>query len=293
MKSFDDKLTDTVYLTESLAFRYPGVYWPMRINLEANGITVKTVSRTRNIWIRDYFPVQVNGEFIRFQYGKENEKWPQLDISNEPWTGLFEKPIKESKLKIDGGNIVQGCGKVILTDRVIKDNGKGVIGKLENLFQAKIIIIPMEPGDSLGHSDGICKIIDEKTVLINDYSSIFDKDKRFIKYSKALIQLFKSEGFNVELMPYGHGDWDWEMTEAQFRQICPEGDDFNPGFGYFLNFLMVKGLILMPAMKLRKDTEGMATLRRLFPGFNVVAIDCAKLSLEGGLLHCVSANYAR
>jgi agmatine deiminase len=280
---FDDKLTDTVFFTEALALRYPQVYWPMRINLEANGIAVKTVSKTRNIWIRDYFPIQVNGAFVRFRYSFQ-DKWrkhyPQLDISNEPWTGLIA-PIHEYEISLDGGNIVQGAGKVILTDMVTKENGRSVVKKLEKIFQAEIIIIPIEPGDTLGHSDGICKIVNDKTILVNDYHS---------NYGDKLVKIFENHGFTVELFPYGFGDMP-EMTDEQFRKVCPEGDDFNPAFGYYINFLTVKGLILVPVMKREKDAIAVSTLKRLYPNFNIVAIECSRLSLEGGLLGCVSANY--
>lgn len=291
-KSFDSQV-DTVYLTEALERRYPCVYKPMKLNLEANGIKVHTVKDTNNIWIRDYFPVQINGEFFLFDYTYGHEKWikkyPQLDVSNKPWSGVIA-PIRISHLVIDGGNIVQGFGKVILTQKVIEDNGPEVVGILEKLFKAEIIIIPSEPGDSLGHSDGICNFLDCDTVLINDYSSVAKKDKAFAHYEERLIKTFGKHKLKTEKFPFAYAEWDWEMSLRKFRAEFPGADDFNPAFGYYMNFLMVKGLILFPAMRIKHDIEAMNAVKQFYPGFNIIAIDCSKLSYEGGLLHCVSSS---
>jgi agmatine deiminase len=284
LKSFDD----IVYLTEALARRYPEVYWPVRINCEAHGVRVITVNNTRNIWLRDFFPQQINGELIRFQYGRKWDAWKVLDISNEPWTGLFEKPIRENHLVIDGGNIVQdGQGKAILTDKVIDVNGREVIAKLEKLFKT-VIIIPAEPGDTLGHSDGIVAFVDSNTVLINDYAK---QGQEYIEYEKTLRKILASYGIKVEFMPYVYGESPFELTEEQFRKLDSDFDEYNPAWGYYLNFLRVQGVIFLPVFKIKKDAEAMSTLKRLYPHHSIIAVDCSKLSWGGGLLHCISASY--
>jgi agmatine/peptidylarginine deiminase len=83
------------------------------------------------------------------------------------------------------------------------------------------------------------------------------------------------------------------MSEKEFREIFPDADDFNPAFGYYINYLHVRGMILFPAMKIAKDAIVASTLKRLYPTYNIVAIDCSKLSYEGGLLGCVSWNTNR
>jgi agmatine deiminase len=285
---------DVVFVTQALAWRYPEVYWPLKINLEANGIVVKTINRTRNIWIRDYFPVQVDGEFLRFNYSY-GEKWlakyPQLDLSNEPWTGHIAPIRYFPQIKLDGGNVVQGYNKVIMTDKVIKDNSTSVISQLEKILNAEVIIIPVEPGDSLGHSDGICQFVHPKRVIINDYSLVAEKDKRFIEYEKKLTKALDKSGLLYDHMPFGYAEWDWKMTEKQFRESFPEADDFNPAFGYYINFLLVGNVILMPAMRIPMDIEVMNYLKSIYTQCNIIAIDSQKLSMEGGLLHCITANY--
>lgn len=289
---FDDRLSTIVYFADCLKDRYPEVFYPAKINLEANGITVKTISGTSNIWIRDYMPLQVDSHFVEFKYKKSFKKYPQLIVESELWS--FLKDIYQVHLIMDGGTIVRGYDKAIITEKVIKDNNdmkrNDLIKKLENTFNCEIIVVPIEPGDTLGHADGICKFVDEKIILINDYSSIFDKDKKFIQYDKNLKKILLDYNLHIEILPYGYGEWDWNMTEKYFRKQYPFADEFNPGFGYYINFLLMKRVILAPVMNIPKDADVINTLKKFYPYCNIVAIDCSKLSMEGGLMNCITWN---
>jgi len=277
-----------VCMTNQLALRYPEVYWPIRINLEARGIEVKTVYRTENIWIRDYFPIQINGEYFRFRH-KTSKKFPQLDISNEPWTGVFA-PIRCLPYFIDGGNIVQGYGKVILTEKVIQDNESGIVNILEKLFESEIIIVPIEPGDPLGHSDGVVRFIDKNHVLVNDYFKIAQKDKNFYAYQTKLEAVLNKHGLIAYEIPNAYDQWNWKMSEKEFRQFFPRADEYNPAFGYYINYLKVSNVLFLPAMKIARDVEAYNAIKTHFSECDIIMIDCSRLSFEGGLIHCVTWN---
>jgi len=45
-----------------------------------------------------------------------------------------------------------------------------LIYKLSKLLDAKVIIIPREPYDKLGHADGIVKFINEDNIFLNEYT---------------------------------------------------------------------------------------------------------------------------
>jgi agmatine/peptidylarginine deiminase len=278
-------------MTAALCQRYPEVFFPIKLNLEVAGVEVKIIHKTENVWIRDYFPISINNKLFRFQYKTIGyEDYPQLDVSNEPWTGVFNKPIYVNSIILDGGNIIHGFDRIIMTEKVIQDNGKGVVADLEKLLGTRAIIIPVEPGDNLGHSDGICKIIDVNHILINDYSQIAKRDKAFINYQKELEQILVSYGFWIYKIPNAYDQWQWSMTEKQFRQLFPSADDFNPGFGYYINFLKVADTILLPAMKIKEDAEAYQVVKKHYPECRVVMVDCSRLSMEGGLVNCISAG---
>jgi len=58
---------DTIYLADSLPNLYPDCHTRLRSKLEENCIVVNYISGTRDIWCRDYMPVQVNeNKFVKF-----------------------------------------------------------------------------------------------------------------------------------------------------------------------------------------------------------------------------------
>ena len=73
----------------------------------------------------------------------------------------------------DGGNVV-GCGdKVIMTDKIFKENDwmerKEVIETLEHYLQAQIVFIPWDRYEIYGHADGMVRWIKGNRVLLNNY----------------------------------------------------------------------------------------------------------------------------
>ena len=287
-----EPITNFVCLTTALCHQYPEVYWPVRINLEASGVQVQTM-RCNNKWARDFMPISIEDRLIRFQYKTIGyEKYPQLDVSNEPWTGVFDKPVYVYPIILDGGNLVYGFGKAIITEKVIWDNGKGVVADLEKILGCKVVIIPVEPGDDLGHADGIVKFIDAGNVLINDYSQIArkDKDYNWTAYQKALECNLHLHGLECHKIVNAYDQWDWNMSEKEFRKSYEFADAYNPAVGYYINYTRVKDTILLPAFRLPQDAEAMQTIKRLFPGCNVVCIDCSRLAMEGGCVNCVTSG---
>jgi len=275
-------------MTNALALRYPEVYWSIKVNLEARGIEVITIFRTENIWCRDWMPVQINGEYFRF-YHKTSKKYPQLDVSNEPWSGVVA-PIRCLPFTLDGGNVVYHNGKIIMTEKVIQDNGISVTVQLEKVLNCEIIIIPIEPGDTLGHSDGIVKFVDDNHVIINNYAQIGKKDKRFYEYRDTLLNILEGYGLTVDQIPNAYDAWNWNLAEKDFRMFFPRADDYNPAYGYYINFLKVSDVIFLPAMKIKRDLDAFKAIEAQFPGRSIIMVDCSRLSFEGGLVHCVTWN---
>jgi hypothetical protein len=283
--------SNIVFMTEYLAIRYPDVFWALKLNLEAYGIKVNLIPNTRNIWSRDWMPIQVGDHFVKFVYDRYGTDFEQLTVPDESiWRRLIE-PVIDSDIILDIGNVIMDFDRAIICDKVIAQNGPDVVKKLEWILQAEIIIVPIEPDDDLGHADGICKWINENTVLINEYSSCTKNAKAYIAYEKKLIKVLESHSLNYYKLPFAFDAWDWNMTEENFRKAFPEADDFNPGFGYYINFLKVDKLILAPAMGLAKDAEVRKMLKFLYPKYSIVFIDCRQLSMEGGLLACVTMDY--
>jgi agmatine/peptidylarginine deiminase len=289
-------MKEVVYVAESLK-RYPLVYYPLITNLKANGIEVELLD-TLNIWTRDYMPIQTKTGFVKFKYKTlKYEQYPQLriDFDSPYWVPLFKRfnNLQYSNIVLDGGNCQMNLEKdvAIITDVVIKNNPEykrdDLLEELSELLRAKIIIIPKEHGDELGHADGILKFISEDNIFLNEYTG-----KLMVKYNKKVKELLESNGFKVISFPnYWH--LRPRMTEAEFRKKYVYADDFNPAWGYAINFLKVGRFVLVPIFNFKQDREIVDTVKNYYPNCSVVAIDCSELSMEGGLINCVTRDYMR
>ncbi len=287
-------MKEIVYIANSLN-RYPLVYNPLITNLKVNGIEVEILDST-NIWVRDYMPIQTKNGFIKFKYKTlAYDEWPQLKIDphSDYWLAVFGKfkNLINTDIILDGGNCQMNPRRdvAVITDVVFKNNpdyGKeDLTNKLSELLDAKVIIIPREPGDELGHADGIVKFIDDYSILLNDYS-VYGT----VNYRKKVAKILKSTKLRIidfpnyyHLMP--------KITEKEFRIKYPYGDDFNPGWGYAINFLKIARLIYAPIFNIKEDNITISMIEKCYPDCSVVVIDCSDLSMEGGLLNCVTREY--
>jgi len=286
-------MKEVVYIANSLN-RYPLVYHPLITNLKANGIEVEILDST-NIWVRDYMPVQTKNGFVKFKYKTlAYDEWPQLKIDpdSDYWLAVFGKlnNLINTDIILDGGNCQMNPQRdvAVITDVVFKNNPEYekeyLINKLSELLDAKVIIIPREPGDELGHADGIVKFIDKSSILLNDYSG------HYINYRNKVANILKSNGLRIIDFPnYYH--LMTKITKKEFRAKYPYADDFNPGWGYAINFLRVERLIFAPIFNIKEDKITINTIEKCYPDCSVVAIYCSDLSMEGGLLNCVTREY--
>jgi agmatine deiminase len=290
---FFEKNTDTVFVADGLR-RYPAVHNSIREHLRIAGVSVVELERVKNIWARDFMPVQIiPGTFVKFRYKGDVGKYSKYSSLFVPDSCFgFLSTVKKSDIILDGGNVVQYGEYAIISDIVFKHNPfyrtTTLLSQLSFLLDAEIIIVPHEPGDSLGHADAIVRFVDERTVLINDYSVM--KDKKYREYSARLIKILNKSGLAVVLMPFGYHRAP-RISERAFRKRFPDGDDFNPAFGYYINFLHAKGVVLVPRFGIDEDDEAASVICRTFNDCRVYTVDCHDLSMEGGLINCVTMNY--
>lgn len=272
-------MSETVYFSSALS-RYPDLLDEAASFLKENGVTVKLVEGTKNIWIRDWACLQIGDHFVKFRYIPD-KKYPQLKVL----PSCYEQfdPI-HSNVILDGGNVVKRGDKAILTKKVLKDNPGLNISKLEKLLEAEITLIPIEPYAPIGHSDGICHFLPNGSILTNNYQT---PQKYYREYYKRLLGVLK--GFSIELFPCAYSKCP-QMTLKEFRRQYPDGDDFNPAFGCYINYLEVGNVILLPKFEIVEDEEALTKIKHLYPEYKVKQIDCSDLSMEGGVLRCISWN---
>jgi agmatine/peptidylarginine deiminase len=266
-----------VYVSSILKEKFPKAANELFSVLRKYNVTVKELTHTKDIWCRDYMPVQNRlGELIQFKYdpsylrGEKEWEESRSDV-HEVCAANNIKPIF-SDINIDGGNVVLYGNKAILTDRIFLENPeydkKELVSELEKLLKAKVIIIPAFKTDVTGHADGMVRFVNEDTILGNDLNSEY-------KYIRDGINKACSEnGLNYINVPF-------------FEQKYDKNHEMN-AIGIYVNYLEVGNLIVLPKFGVEgnKDQETIDLFHKIFPDRIIEAVDYNEVAVEGGLLNC-------
>jgi len=134
----------------------------------------------------------------------------------------------------------------------------------------QLIIIPQEPGDYIGHADGMVRFIDEGKVLVNQYP----QNKTYIDFALRLKASFRNAGLECIEFPYTS----WKNQD---------GDDAT---GCYINFLEIGKYISYPVFEAPEDQLAQSILEDVFPDRQLIDIDCRQLAKFGGVLNCATWN---
>lgn len=162
-----DQLTDAVFFSELLPMRCPELYFYLSQKLDDNGIENQILAGTRDIWCRDYMPIQT-GEH-RFVFYKYNPDYLQpkhllrtiTDVNRVANIDHIRQDGEavDLDLVLDGGNVVKCSDKIVMTEKVFfenKDKPRTRIQQmLEEAFECEIVFLPWDRNEIFGHSDGI------------------------------------------------------------------------------------------------------------------------------------------
>lgn len=275
-----DNQTNTIYFSELLKTdkRFSAIYYDIESKLRGLGITTKLLKHTKDIWARDYMSIQVNeGRYIQYRYEPNYLKDKQgQKIKSDP--DIICKPLEDKIIKtdiiIDGGNVVKSSNCVIMTNKIYQENSNyskdALVGKLKELFLVdNIVIIPMDIDEPIfGHSDGMVRFTDDKTVLYQGYFNDYDSE-------------FK-KGFFDELDKFGI-----EFTPLKFEVEHEHKNNWA-----YLNFLQTKDLIMLPELKsVKEDKQALNQIIKYFPDYGedrIILVHLDAVISEGGALNCIS-----
>ena len=221
------------------------------------------------IWARDYMPVQVSKEkFVKFNYNPDYLKDnPEYKPDTSAILSDLGIQVIYSDIIVDGGNIISCGDKVIMTDKIFRENPhyshNRLIDTLCQLLEAEIVLIPEDRYDGYGHADGMVRYLGENKVLINNYCD-FDKSLR-----KILLAAL-SPYFDIAELHYGtYTDKSWA----------------------YINFLHVGRHIFVPMPKDKLAEMAFRQIVEAFPECKCHRIwNCDSLVQEGGALNCSTWN---
>lgn len=271
--------SEVVYLSALLASQYPETCKRLTDILNKYNITYAFLEGTKDIWCRDYMPVQTpSGKLIQFKYNPSYLKDPKYSASRSDVRYVDEingiTPIF-SNINLDGGNVVMCDKKAIITDRVFSENPEWSKEKLKaelsRLLECEIIIIPAyKPEyDFTGHADGMIRFVDANTVLVNN----LEQDFAYMK--KAIVKALDDANLRYINFPW-------------FEHRIKGNNDH--AIGIYLNYLEVGDIIFLPVFGVpgNHDAEALVKIREVFPDKTIETIDYNDVAINGGILNCTT-----
>jgi len=273
-----DNQTNTVYFSELIKANKS--FQKIESVLKKYQINFDFLKDTKDIWVRDYMPIQTEiNKFVQFRY-EPSYLAEDLHLQSNPKDVCQANGFAPvfSDINLDGGNIVKWTNKVILTDRVFSENSqyadkKKLIIEIENLFNAEVIIIPQIKSDMTGHSDGLVRFYDDKTVIGN---CLKDEYKYWSDAMKKVIQQYGLKYIDMPIFDY----------KAKYKNKSISA------IGCYMNYLEIGNIIVFPVFELEgnKDDEAFDLISSLYPNKIIEQININEIAFEGGLMNCVSWN---
>ena len=273
-----DSLTDTVCFSDLLPERCPTLYQSLDKILKDNDIDHRLLSGTKDIWCRDYMPIQTGEKrLVFYKYNPDylQTKYYQRTITDVNRVGNIEclrrdGVVVDLDLVIDGGNVVRCNDKIVMTEKVFfenKDKSRNEIQRLlEEAFDSDIIFLPWDREEFMGHSDGIVHYVGDNRVLMTNYAD-FDAAKAR-QFQKIL-----EEHMEVVTLTYN-------VKRKHERSWA------------YVNFLQIGKLVLVPQLEIAEDEQALQQIADAMPRCKVVGVPALEAVRKGGALNCISWNVA-
>lgn len=266
-----------VYMSSLLASKYPEICGRLTDILKKHNISFDFLKGTKDIWCRDYMPVQTpNGKLIQFKYDPsylKDSKYSEIRSDVRYVDELNHISPIFSDINLDGGNVVMFGNKAIITDRIFSENPgwseENLTAELSRLLECEIVIIPAyKPEyDFTGHADGMMRFVDSDTVIVNN----LDQDYKYMR--ENIVKALAEANLKYINFPW----FEYKIKGNTEHAI-----------GIYLNYLEVGNIIVMPVFGVpgNKDEKALAKLKEVFPDKIIETIDYNEVALDGGILNC-------
>ena len=273
-----DRLTNTVYFSSLLPEKCPILNAHLVDALQKHSVPYAYLSGTKDIWCRDYMPIQVGVErFVFFKYtpdylqdkaGLKIQTNPEAVFQNE--SNNLKELLQQSStinLVLDGGNVVKCDDVVVMTDKVFVENKDKFPAEVERIlkdaFQCEILFIPWD-GDMCGHSDGIVHYAGNNRIIITNYKDF--SRYYYYRYLKILEKKF-------EVIPLKY-----KTKRLHARSWA------------YINFLQIGNLVLVPQLGVEEDHQAIGQIKKALPDCEIIGIPALEAVRRGGALNCISWN---
>ena len=239
--------------------------------LDTQGVEYRLLDSAKDIWLRDFMPVHTkSGKYISFRYEPSylaDMPESRTDFRRDLASRFPMENLVYSDINLDGGNIVFSPSRetAVISDRVFSENPSfsqnALVGELERLLDARVIIIPSLASDWTGHADGMVRFLDERTALGNSTPYQNGLEQRIARTLKA--------------------NW---IDTLDFPYFSSPEDS---AVGCYLNFLETEKAVFLPIFGVSEDKRAIARANGLFSK-PVMPVKLNEIAKKGGCLNCIS-----
>ena len=291
-----DNHTNTVYFSSLLPEKCPVLNAHIVDALRKRDIPFTYLKGTKDIWCRDYMPIQIEKDrFVFYRYTpdylqdktgltlqtnpelvfqEESNELPRLlpmSVEEEMRPISISHPVFhrfELELVMDGGNVVKCGNKVVMTDKVFVENKdktpQEVQRQIEEAFQCEVVFLPWDRNEKYGHCDGIIHCLGDNRVLMTNYA---DFDKGIADEYLRILEKY----FDVTILKYN-------VKRKHMRSWS------------YINFLQIGTLVLVPQLGIPEDDQALEQISIALPDCEIVGIPALEAVSRGGALNCISWN---
>jgi len=247
-------------------------------------------------WARDFGPITVyeNGTPLLLDFGFNGWglKFP-ANLDNRlnrllADKGLFRARLATMPLILEGGSIESdGAGTLLITSECLLCRNRN-----PHLPQKQIEAVLAEQlgsdrflwlnhgylagDDTDSHIDTLARLCPEDTIL---YVSCDDQTDEHFEELAAMKQELETFRTRAEL-PY-------KLRPLPLPSPC-RGLDGERIPATYANFLVINGAVLVPTYNDSNDHKALTAIEEVFPGREIIGIDCRSIILQHGSLHCLT-----
>ena len=271
-----DKDVNKVYFSDKVLEK-PGisqVYKEICDILDEYGIKHELLRQTKDIWCRDYMPVQMYpGRFVQYDYNPDyldNNTYRDTKTLPDDVCDAIHLASSKSKLILDGGNIIRTPQGVIMTRKAYHANTM-TQKEFEDIFKQdfginKIIWLNWDRHEIYGHADGIVRYITDNRVLMTNYSE-YDEE-----FATSFRNALEHDGYKVEELHYS--------SDASPRS----NEDLSWAY---INFLQTSKVIIVPLLGIEEqDAEALKQIQDIYRDVDVKSVYALPLLKEEGGFNC-------
>ena len=271
-----DSFCNRVYFSAKLPEACPRTYRGLIDVLDSYGVPHSLLQPTKDIWCRDYMPVQITPfEYVGFLYRPDYllDTKEHLNSISDGTAVANANDIRWihvcRHVRLDGGNTVHCSNKVILTGKVFEENPnmphEELCRRLRMSLGADPVFIPWDSNETYGHTDGIVRFIDDDCLLMTNYAQW---DARMAaRFRTCLEPYFKA----IHELHYD--------VRKRYRNNWA-----------YINWLQTDKVLILPRFNVPEDEQALCQISEYMPQYagRIEMVDATDLIRYEGCLNCAS-----